>query len=120
MRPVCSAVLALALAATGRRADAERVAAQARPVARRLGMRPVLALLDGVTGPSSARPGPSPQLTPREREVLDRLVLGRTNGEIAAELFISTKTASVHVSNILAKLGAATRGEAAAIARRHT
>ena len=43
---------------------------------------------------------------------------GRTNGEIGKELFIPTKTASVHVSNVLAKLGAATRGEAAAIARR--
>jgi DNA-binding NarL/FixJ family response regulator len=39
---------------------------------------------------------------------------GRSNREIAAELFISAKTASVHVSNILAKLGAANRAEAAA------
>ena len=41
---------------------------------------------------------------------------GRSNREIAGELFISAKTASVHVSNILAKLGVATRGEAAATA----
>ncbi|WP_418608109.1 LuxR C-terminal-related transcriptional regulator [Georgenia sp. SUBG003] len=41
---------------------------------------------------------------------------GRSNGEIAAALFISTKTASVHVSNILAKLGVGGRGEAAALA----
>ena len=43
---------------------------------------------------------------------------GRSNGEVAKSLFISTKTVSVHVSNILAKLGAAGRTEAAAIARR--
>jgi DNA-binding NarL/FixJ family response regulator len=43
---------------------------------------------------------------------------GRTNRQIADALFISVKTASVHVSNILAKLGVANRGEAAAAARR--
>jgi len=48
--------------------------------------------------------------------VLRLLAAGRTNREIASELFIATKTASVHVSNILAKLGAASRTEAAAIA----
>jgi DNA-binding NarL/FixJ family response regulator len=54
-------------------------------------------------------------LTSREREVLRALAGGRSNREIASELFISDKTASVHVSNILAKLGAASRTEAAAI-----
>ena len=49
--------------------------------------------------------------------MLALLERGRTNGQIAAELFISRKTASVHVSNILAKLGAATRGEAVSLAR---
>jgi DNA-binding NarL/FixJ family response regulator len=58
-------------------------------------------------------------LTAREREILERLVAGRSNGEIAAELFISTKTASVHVSNILRKLGVPSRTEAARIAHRH-
>ena len=43
---------------------------------------------------------------------------GRSNGEIGGELFISTKTASVHVSNILAKLGVSSRTEAAAFALR--
>ena len=43
---------------------------------------------------------------------------GRTNRQIAKALFISDKTASVHVSNILAKLGVANRGEAAAVADR--
>jgi DNA-binding CsgD family transcriptional regulator len=50
--------------------------------------------------------------------VLALVAEGRTNGEIAAALFITTKTASAHVSNILAKLGVANRGEAAAVAHR--
>ncbi|GAA0432515.1 LuxR family transcriptional regulator [Acrocarpospora corrugata] len=55
-------------------------------------------------------------LTGREREVLALVTAGNSNREIGERLFISQKTASVHVSNILAKLGAATRGQAAAIA----
>lgn len=58
-------------------------------------------------------------LTSREREVLGLIAAGRSNREIGEELFISTKTASVHVSNILGKMEAASRGEAAAIAHRH-
>jgi DNA-binding CsgD family transcriptional regulator len=58
------------------------------------------------------------RLTARETQVLRLVAAGRSNRDIAAELFISGKTASVHVSNILAKLGAATRTEAAAIAHR--
>jgi DNA-binding CsgD family transcriptional regulator len=54
--------------------------------------------------------------TPRETEVLRLLAQGRTNRQVGAELFISEKTASVHVSNILAKLGAGGRTEAVAIA----
>jgi DNA-binding CsgD family transcriptional regulator len=66
---------------------------------------------------SRAVPGsPLSILTNRELEVLRSLAAGRTNREIAAELFISDKTVSVHVSNILAKLGAASRTAAAAIA----
>lgn len=57
-------------------------------------------------------------LTPREREVLEGLASGQTNRQIAEQLFISEKTASVHVSNILRKLSAASRTEAAAIAYR--
>ena len=55
---------------------------------------------------------------PRETEILQHVAAGRTNGEIGKQLFISTKTVSVHVSNILGKLGASGRTEAAAIARR--
>jgi DNA-binding CsgD family transcriptional regulator/tetratricopeptide (TPR) repeat protein len=57
-------------------------------------------------------------LTAREREVLALVALGRTNRQIAEELFISGNTAGVHVSNILGKLGVAGRGEAAALAYR--
>ncbi|WUH78902.1 response regulator transcription factor [Streptomyces sp. NBC_00435] len=57
-------------------------------------------------------------LTSRERDVLRLVAVGHTNRQIAEELFISPKTASVHVSNILAKLGVAGRGEAAALAHR--
>jgi DNA-binding NarL/FixJ family response regulator len=57
-------------------------------------------------------------LTAREFEVLRLVAAGRSNPEIASELFISTKTASVHVSNILGRLGVASRGEAAATAHR--
>lgn len=58
------------------------------------------------------------ELTPRELEVLRLVAAGRSNRDIAAELFISAKTVSVHVSNILPKLGVSTRGEAAAAAHR--
>jgi ATP/maltotriose-dependent transcriptional regulator MalT len=57
-------------------------------------------------------------LTAREQEVLRLVAAGCSNREIAAELFISPRTASVHVSNILGKLGVASRGEAAAAAHR--
>ncbi len=57
-------------------------------------------------------------LTPRERQVLAALAEGATNREIAASLFMAEKTASVHVSRILAKLGVRSRTEAAAVAHR--
>jgi DNA-binding NarL/FixJ family response regulator len=75
------------------------------------------------SAPSDAQEaGPDPAadlgLTNREREVLEHLMLGKSNGQIADELFISTRTVAVHVSHILGKLGAAARSEAAAIAHR--
>ncbi len=51
----------------------------------------------------------SSNLTPREREVLGYLEAGRTYAEIAAELFLSEKTVSSHISNMLRKTGAANR-----------
>jgi DNA-binding CsgD family transcriptional regulator/tetratricopeptide (TPR) repeat protein len=57
-------------------------------------------------------------LTPREAEVLGLVAAGRTNREIGAELYVSEKTASVHVSNILRKVGVTSGVEAAAVAQR--
>ena len=57
-------------------------------------------------------------LTRREREVLALLCLRLTDAEIAAQLFLSTRTINSHVAHILAKLGAANRREAAAVAMR--
>jgi DNA-binding NarL/FixJ family response regulator len=57
-------------------------------------------------------------LTPRERQVLALLAEGATNREIGQQLFMAEKTASVHVSRILAKLGVRSRGQAAAVAHR--
>ncbi len=67
-----------------------------------------------VLDPSSDAGAAGFGLTSRELEVLRLVAAGRSNRDIANELFISPKTASVHVSNILGKLGSASRGEAAA------
>ncbi|SFC98660.1 helix-turn-helix transcriptional regulator [Streptomyces aidingensis] len=78
------------------------------------------AAADGPGAPAAARDAaPAPfRLTPRERDVLALVAAGRSNRQIAEELFISPKTASVHVSNIMAKLEVSSRGEAAAVAHR--
>jgi NarL family two-component system response regulator LiaR len=69
---------------------------------------------------ASTRPSPpGDDLTHREREVLALLVDGKTNIEIAERLSISTGTARLHVSNILAKLGASNRTEATRLALLH-
>jgi DNA-binding NarL/FixJ family response regulator len=69
---------------------------------------------------TSPRPEPRPgtDLTPREREVLHHLIRGLSNKQIAAELGLRHGTIRIHVSKILAKLGAENRTEAAHIARR--
>ncbi|MHC3475150.1 helix-turn-helix transcriptional regulator [Streptomyces sp. 7R007] len=99
----------------------------ARAVADHLGARP---LADAVAllaqrarlpldrTPQRRSPEESLGLTSRERDVLRLVSAGRTNRQIAEALFISPKTASVHVSNILGKLGVSGRGEAAAMAHR--
>jgi DNA-binding NarL/FixJ family response regulator len=72
-------------------------------------------------GDGVGRPGAEDDpfgLTPRERQVLAALAEGATNREIAASLFMAEKTASVHVSRILTKLGVRSRTEAAAVAHR--
>ncbi|MFG2515598.1 AAA family ATPase [Streptomyces sp. NPDC048584] len=93
----------------------------AAPLARSatlLAQRARLALAPARRDPASADPAESLGLTSRERDVLRLVAAGHTNRRIAEELFISPKTASVHVSNILAKLGVSGRGEAAAVAHR--
>jgi DNA-binding NarL/FixJ family response regulator len=88
-------------------------------MARRMRVRPTSA---GATSAGAAPAGADRDgaaaygLTAREREVLAAVAAGRTNRQIAVALFISESTAGVHVSNILGKLGAATRTEAARMA----
>jgi DNA-binding CsgD family transcriptional regulator/tetratricopeptide (TPR) repeat protein len=110
--------LAAVLRAAGHPDEAAAEALRVREVALRLDAKPLLASVEGITGRAAPAPERNTDLTPREREILALVAEGRTNGEIARQLFISTKTVSVHVSNILAKLGASGRTEAAAIARR--
>jgi DNA-binding CsgD family transcriptional regulator len=113
--------LAAVLQATGDQAEARLLADKARETAHRLGAEPLLAELRNVGSPGARRTtqgATSQTLTARESEILKLVADGRTNGEIGKQLFISTKTVSVHVSNILAKLGASGRTEAAAIGRR--
>jgi DNA-binding NarL/FixJ family response regulator len=114
-RPRTSAATALrrAAALTGR-LGARPLDTEVKALARR-------ARLD--LGPPAAAAGPPTPaqqlgLTPREVEVLALVAAGRSNRQIAQALFISPKTVGVHVSNILAKLGAAGRVEAAAVAHR--
>lgn len=114
--------LAEALLASGDRAAAAKEAELAHEVAVRLGATPLRIALEGLIRRGRLDVGGvrvveiSAVMTPREAEVLRLLAQGRTNRQIGAELYISEKTASVHVSNILAKLGANGRTEAVAIA----
>jgi DNA-binding CsgD family transcriptional regulator/tetratricopeptide (TPR) repeat protein len=110
------------------RASAEASVRAAYALAQRIGwvgLRDALASLArrarldlGTTPTTALSPADRFGLTARELDVVALLAEGRTNRQIADALFISAKTASVHVSNILAKLGVGNRGEAAAAARR--
>jgi len=114
---VGAARIALAGGPSGREAAAARLR-RAAPIADRLGARPLAEQIAALLPSAVAAGGRSEQdrlgLTGRELEVLRLVTAGQSNRAIAAALFISPKTASVHVSNILGKLGVATRTEAAA------
>jgi DNA-binding CsgD family transcriptional regulator len=117
--------LAEALLMSGRRDEAAEQARAACEIARHLGAEPLRDAIEALArrgrldlGELSRYEPAVAGLTPRELEVLRLVAMGRSNQQIADELFISRKTASVHVSHILAKLGVATRVEAAATAHR--
>ncbi|MFC9615855.1 AAA family ATPase [Streptomyces sp. NPDC056938] len=119
----CRRRLAEALLTAGRREEAAEQAHAARDTAVRLGAVPLREALDTLVRRGRLAKTPAvgeriADLTARESEVLRLLGQGRTNRQIGEELYISGKTASVHVSNILAKLGAASRTEAVGIAYR--
>ncbi|WRY95525.1 AAA family ATPase [Streptomyces sp. NBC_00481] len=118
----CRLRLAEALLGAGAREEAATEARAVGETADRLGAVPLRAALDALLRrgrlAEASGAGDVPALTARESDVLRLLALGRTNRQIGDELFITGKTASVHVSNILAKLGAASRTEAVAIAYR--
>lgn len=144
--PLSYALLRQAEVATerGDRDAAAQAVQEAHALAARLGAAPIAAETDALArrarlgtersksadahtpgaaaGPAGGKAGADELarfgLTEREREVLRLLAAGRSNPEIAETLFISAKTASVHVSNILAKLGVSGRVEAAAVAHR--
>jgi DNA-binding CsgD family transcriptional regulator len=108
----------------GDAAEAAAPLTRARDLAEDLGARPLLKKVETLARRGKVPlPGQeaikdeSSSLTPREIEVLRLVADGKTNAEIASDLFISTKTASVHVSHILAKLGVSSRVQAAGIAR---
>src|SRR5262245_42022750 len=111
-----------AAVAGGQREAAREPLEAAATAARRLSAQPLLEEIQWLARHASLRlaeEGGDLQrlgLTGREVEVLRHLADGRSNKQIGERLFISTKTVSVHVSSILAKLGVASRGEAAATA----
>ena len=133
---VCHLHLAEAQAVLGDRRAARLSATAALDVARVLGAAPLAARAETLLGrvglEDRARPPVNGQqanhvgsvrqtggpLTRRELDVLGLIAAGRTNKQIAAELFISPKTAAIHVSRILTKLGAGNRTEAVARARK--
>jgi DNA-binding CsgD family transcriptional regulator/tetratricopeptide (TPR) repeat protein len=121
----CRWRLAEALLGAGQREQATVAARAAHATAVRLGAEPLQGVLEALArrgrlnlGAGLPAERPLAGLTRRELEVLRLLVEGRSNRQIAEQLFISGKTANVHVTNLLAKLGVHSRLEAAATARR--
>jgi DNA-binding NarL/FixJ family response regulator len=119
--------LAGALLASEQRDEAAAELREAQAVADQLGAAPLakaigelarrgrIGLAHESTGAASSG-GQSEALTPRERAVLQQVALGRTNRQVGEQLYISEKTVSVHLSRVMAKLGAGSRTEAVSIA----
>ncbi|WP_345562813.1 ATP-binding protein [Nonomuraea rosea] len=109
---------ALVRAAEQDRANARELLREAAAIAAGLGSEPLR--LEAAAAAATLRVGltDGQPLSARELEVLGLVAEGLSNRQIAERLFISARTSGVHVSNILAKLGAASRVEAAAMARR--
>ncbi len=116
-----------ALLSRGDRTGASTAAHEALDEARGIGASWVASEIEGfiararlrTDGDAAPEPDGDPfGLTPRERQVLELLAAGATNREIGQSLYMAEKTASVHVSRILAKLDVRTRTEAAAVAHR--
>jgi DNA-binding CsgD family transcriptional regulator/tetratricopeptide (TPR) repeat protein len=124
--PLARALLGLASAAAGagERAAAAEALEEAAAIADELGAVPmtehaaVLAQRLGLRSAAHPATAGTEVLTAREREVLRLVAEGHSNSRIAERLYISPKTASVHVSRIIAKLDVGNRIEAAAVARR--
>jgi DNA-binding CsgD family transcriptional regulator len=124
--PLAQALLGLAAAAAGAgdRSAAGEAIEEAMAVALALGAVPLADAADTLARRIGVRSAGHPAatateiLTSREREVLRLVAEGQSNSRIAESLYISPKTASVHVSRIIAKLEVRNRVEAAAVARR--
>ena len=123
---VCRLRLGECLLREGHRGEADEQLTRTLGLAHALGAKPLTEAARRTArltrlrlGDTSIGPRGAASLTVREIEVLALAAQGRTNEQIAAELFMSPKTASVHISRIISKLGVANRTEAAAYAYRH-
>jgi DNA-binding NarL/FixJ family response regulator len=113
--------LAEALLDDGRRDEAAAELRSAHAGAVHMGATPLREAVEALARRTRiALPGVKPDsddlLTPRERAVLELVASGLTNRQVGERLYISEKTASVHLSRVMAKLGAGSRTEAVALA----
>ena len=103
--------------------NASRLLDEGLSISTELGMRPLMERIAALRERAESLPARAPAypdgLTGREVEVIRLVAAGRTNPEIAEELVVSVRTVSTHVTNILTKISAANRTEAASYATRH-